>query len=90
MSDRSVTHGTIAVVGLGKIGLPLSMHYVQHGRRVIGCDVNPQVVALLNAGECHVHEEPGLGEQVAAAVARGAFRATQDTPARCAKPASSS
>lgn len=89
MSDRSVTHGTIAVVGLGKIGLPLSMHYVQHGRRVIGCDVNPQVVALLNAGECHVHEEPGLGEQVAAAVARGAFRATQDT-ARCAKPASSS
>ena len=31
----------IAVVGLGKIGLPLAAQFAGRGRRVIGCDINP-------------------------------------------------
>ncbi len=49
---------TVAVVGLGKIGLPLAVQYAQRGKRVIGCDVNPQVVETINAGQSHVLEEP--------------------------------
>ncbi len=73
--------GTVAVVGLGKIGLPLAIQYAQHGRRVIGCDINPQVVEGINAGRCHVHEEPGLEAWVADAVAQGRLSATTDTAA---------
>lgn len=78
-ADWADSTGTVAVVGMGKIGLPLAMQYVRFGRRVIGCDVNPAVVATLARGECHVHEEPGMERQVADAVEAGAFSATLDT-----------
>lgn len=71
----------VAVIGLGKIGLPLAVYYAQHGRRVIGCDINPAVVETINAGHSHVHEEPGLENEVAAAVMRSALMATSDTAA---------
>lgn len=79
VTARAQQQGTVAVVGLGKIGLPLAIQYVQHGRRVIGCDANAQVVEAINAGRCHVHEEPGLGDLVASAVAQGKLSAAQDT-----------
>jgi nucleotide sugar dehydrogenase len=79
--DSFVDSSVVAVVGLGKIGLPLAIQYVQHGRRVIGCDISPQVVEGINAGRCHVHEEAGLEEMVAEAVAQGQLSATQDTTA---------
>lgn len=71
----------VAVVGLGKIGLPLAIQYIQRGRRVIGCDVNPRVVETINAGRSHVREEAGLGAAVANAVAAGRLSATLDTTA---------
>jgi nucleotide sugar dehydrogenase len=81
MSEFSTQEGTVAVVGLGKIGLPLAIQYVRQGCRVIGCDINPQVVEGINAGQNHVHEEPGLDDAVAEAVARGRRRATTETAA---------
>lgn len=71
----------IAVVGLGKIGLPLAAQFVHSGQRVIGCDINPEVVASVNAGESHVKEEAGLDERVREAVASGFLTATTDTTA---------
>ncbi len=70
----------VAVVGLGKIGLPLAVQYAQHGKRVIGCDINPWVVEMINAGQSHVLEEPGLALGVANAVRQGLLSATVDTP----------
>ena len=70
---------TVAVVGLGKIGMPLAVAYLRKGCRVIGCDVSQQVVEAINAGICHIKEEPGLADVVAVAVSRGMFTATQDT-----------
>lgn len=70
---------TVAVVGLGKIGLPLAVQYAQHGRRVIGCDINPQVVEAINAGRSHVHEEPELATEVPRLVHEGLLSATGDT-----------
>ena len=75
------THYTIAVVGLGKIGLPLAAQFAGRGQRVIGCDINPAVVAAVNAGECPIVEEPGLEERVNATVAAGCLTATTDTAA---------
>lgn len=84
MSDRHVspwtgesgTVGTVAVVGMGKIGLPLAAQYAERGWHVIGVDVIPAVVATLNAGRVHFDEEPGLAERIATARAAGRFQAT--------------
>ncbi len=70
---------TVAVVGLGKIGLPLAVQFAQNGRRVIGCDINPQVVEMINAGQSHILEEPGLAMGIANAVYQGMLSATVDT-----------
>ena len=66
----------VAVVGLGKIGLPLAVQYTRHGRSVIGCDINPAVVEKINAGQSHIDEEPELAEGVAEAVQHGLLSAT--------------
>ena len=70
---------TVAVVGLGKIGLPLAAQFAARGMTVTGCDVLPEVVATINSGHSHIREEAGLEEAVAAAVAAGRLRATTDT-----------
>jgi|SRR5450755_1258156 len=67
---------TVAVVGLGKIGLPLAIQFAQHDRRVIGCDIDPAVVDTINTGQAHVQEEPELAAAVASAVASGTLSAT--------------
>jgi nucleotide sugar dehydrogenase len=70
---------SIAVVGLGKIGLPLAVQYAMHGRKVIGCDINPEVVARVNAGQAHIQEEAELAFEVPRLVRAGLLRATLET-----------
>jgi nucleotide sugar dehydrogenase len=72
------TAGTVAVVGAGKMGLPLAAQFASHGWSVTAVDVNDAVVAAINDGRSHVAEEPGLAERVAAAHATGRLRATTD------------
>jgi nucleotide sugar dehydrogenase len=72
---------TVAVVGLGKIGLPLAVQYANHGRTVIGCDINADVVATINAGRSHNLEEPGIEDNIRRLRAEGRLRATTDTAA---------
>ncbi|HEV2035641.1 MAG TPA: nucleotide sugar dehydrogenase [Candidatus Dormibacteraeota bacterium] len=69
----------VAVVGLGKIGLPLAAQLAGKGHTVIGCDIRPEVVETVNAGRSHVLEEPGLAEAVGSAVAAGRLTASTDT-----------
>jgi nucleotide sugar dehydrogenase len=75
----------IAVVGLGKIGLPLAVQYTRHGRSVIGCDINPLVVEKINAGQSHIVEEPELADGVADAVQNGLLTVTLDITRAMAK-----
>lgn len=72
------TVGSVALVGAGKMGLPLAAQFASHGWQVTAVDVNPAVVEAINAGRSHVAEEPGLVEAVAAAHASGRLRATRD------------
>ncbi|MCL4768143.1 MAG: nucleotide sugar dehydrogenase [Hyphomicrobiaceae bacterium] len=66
----------VGVVGLGYVGLPLAMTAIAAGFEVIGFDVNPARVALLNEGESGIEHIPGA--PIAEAVRRGLFRATAD------------
>ncbi len=82
---HSHTSYRVAVVGLGKIGLPLAAQYASRGWRVRGCDRDPTVVETLNRGIAHVVEEPELQERVAAANRAGLLDATTDTSAAVAQ-----
>jgi len=72
------TAGTVAVVGAGKMGLPLCAQFAGHGWHVVAVDVQEAVVAAINEGRSHVGEEPGLAEAVRRGHAAGRLRATTD------------
>src|ERR671925_125863 len=69
----------IAVVALGKIGLPVAALYASRGHFVTGCDIDAEVVAAVDRGESPILHEPGLVELVRENVAAGRLRATTDT-----------
>lgn len=70
---------TIAVIGLGYIGLPTAAILASKGFDVVGVDVNPRHVDAVNRGEVPF-VEPALGDYVADAVANGRLRAQATAP----------
>ncbi len=60
----------ICILGLGYIGLPTASTFATHGVKVVGIDINPQVVETLRGGNIHIHE-PGLRDVVTSALASG-------------------
>jgi UDP-N-acetyl-D-glucosamine dehydrogenase len=56
--SRDKTYMNIAVIGLGKIGLPLAVQYAKKGKRVFGVDTNEETVKSVNQGL-----EPFPGEE---------------------------
>lgn len=66
---------TVCVIGLGYIGLPTAAALATNGIDVIGVDVNPATVDLINAGRAPF-VEPDLAVAVSGAVAMGRLRAT--------------
>lgn len=68
---------TICVLGLGYIGLPTASTFATHGLRVIGVDVDKNVVNVLRNGEVHIHE-PGLRSLVQEALSSGNFRVSEE------------
>lgn len=78
------TAGRVAVVGAGKMGLPLAAQFASHGWDVTAVDVVPEVVDAINAGQSHIGAEPGVAELVADAHAAGRLRATMDGAAAAA------
>lgn len=75
----------ICVVGMGKIGLPLAVQYASKGHEVIGADVNPTTVELINAGREPFPGEAFLDEKLRDSVGKGLLSATTDTPAAVAQ-----
>ena len=62
---RPQTQMRISIVGLGKLGAPIAACYAHKGHRVIGVDLNPQTIRLINEGKAPVFE-PGLAELLGA------------------------
>jgi len=66
----------IAVVGLGYVGLPLSLQFTRSGVDVLGLDIDLAKVASLNEGKSYIkHIESSA---IATAVKSGAFAASTD------------
>src|SRR5690554_1735260 len=68
----------IAVIALGKIGLPLAVQFANKGHEVVGVDVNPTVVDLVNQGVEPFPGEAHLQEFLSELVPSGRLRATTD------------
>jgi UDP-N-acetyl-D-glucosamine dehydrogenase len=66
----------IAIVGLGYVGLPLSLVFAESGLEVTGIDLDAAKVEKLNAGESYIKHIPA--ERIAAARKSGKFSATTD------------
>ena len=67
----------IAVFGLGYVGCISASCFAREGHRVIGVDVNPEKVEIINAGKSPI-VEPGLEEVIAEMVEEGRLSATTD------------
>ncbi len=66
----------IGVVGLGYVGLPLAMEFARAGFRVLGFDVNKQVVQGLSGGTSHIQDVSSA--DVARSLKAEKFAATTD------------
>jgi nucleotide sugar dehydrogenase len=75
----------ICVVGLGKIGLPLAVQFAVKGHEVVGADVSPHVVGLVNEGAPPFPGEADLDLRLKQVVTAGRLSATIDTSAAVAE-----
>jgi UDP-N-acetyl-D-mannosaminuronic acid dehydrogenase len=66
---------SVAVVGLGRIGLPLALSFADSGLEVVGVDKVPSVLQSISAGRMPF-EEPGTQELLERALASGRLRLT--------------
>ena len=66
----------IAIVGLGYVGLPLSLQFARSCVSVLGIDVDPTKVQLLNNGQSYIKhiEQPAIAELLCS----GKFSASTD------------
>ena len=66
----------IAIVGLGYVGLPLSLQFARSGATVLGLDIDPAKVGALTAGRSYIkHISPA---SIAEAVGNKSFTASTD------------
>jgi UDP-N-acetyl-D-glucosamine dehydrogenase len=64
----------LGVVGLGYVGLPLAVEFARGGLRVVGIEVDPRKVEMLNRGESYIPDVPSAA--VADLVKRDRLSAT--------------
>lgn len=81
MDKRSKTHPgdatvSVGIVGLGYVGLPLAREFCEGGATVLGFDVNPRTVSLINRGRSPIKHI--MNATMAEMIRSGRFRATED------------
>jgi UDP-N-acetyl-D-glucosamine dehydrogenase len=72
LQDRTAV---IGIIGLGYVGLPLTLRYAAVGFRVLGIDIDTAKVDKLNRGESYIEHIPVSAIESARA---GGFEATSD------------
>jgi len=81
VDKRSKTHPgdatvSVGIVGLGYVGLPLAREFCEGGATVLGFDVNPRTVSLINRGRSPIKHI--MNATMAEMIRSGRFRATED------------
>jgi len=71
LEDRTAL---IGIIGLGYVGLPLLLRYVEAGYQVLGFDIDSAKPAMLHRGETYIEHIPSA----LIAAARHGFEATSD------------
>jgi UDP-N-acetyl-D-glucosamine dehydrogenase len=66
----------IGVVGLGYVGLPLSIQFARNGAHVVGFDIDPAKVSAINRGESYIRHIDS--KAIASLIGSAHFRATSD------------
>ena len=70
---------SLAVVGLGYVGLPVACMFARAGFHVIGLDIKLDLVSNINSGTCPIEgEEPGLADLLVDVLRSGHFHASSD------------
>jgi len=67
----------LSILGLGYVGTVTSACFARNGHEVVGVDINPQKVALLNDGKSPIIEDE-IGDMVMENVRSGRLHATTD------------
>jgi UDP-N-acetyl-D-glucosamine dehydrogenase len=67
---------TIAIVGLGYVGLPLCLQFAANGVTVLGLDIDAAKTAAINAGRSYIRHIDAA--RIAALVQAGSFSASTD------------
>ncbi len=67
---------TIAIIGLGYVGLPLCLQFARSGVRVLGLDIDAKKVRALNAGRSYIKHIPA--DEIKKLVRAGKFSASTD------------
>ncbi len=65
----------VGIIGMGYVGLPLSVEFARAGFRVVGIDLDPEKVDAINAGRSYISDVPAA--EIGAALAAGTLRATR-------------
>lgn len=65
----------IGIVGLGYVGLPLTIRYAEVGYKVIGFDIDPAKVTVLNQGKSYIEH---IGHDAIQRAVDQGFEATND------------
>ena len=68
--------GTIGIVGMGYVGLPLGLQFCRRGNTVLGFDIDPNKIAQLNAGQSYIHHI--ASQNIRQEVTQGRLVATSD------------
>jgi len=74
----------IAVVGLGRIGLPTAYAFADSGAKVFGVDIDDNVVRKVRLGQCPLRDEPGF-EELGQKVNHKAIEANTDVTSSVAR-----
>ena len=69
-------HATVAIIGLGYVGLPLAVECARAGFRVLGVDADTSKVAQLNAGRSYIRDVPS--SVVGPLVSKSQLRVSRD------------
>ena len=68
----------IAVIGIGRIGLPTALCFAQAGFETIGVDINEKLVNMINSGDYPLKDEPEFDKIFFDVIKNKKFSATID------------